>query len=568
MNDTIKTDVLISGGGPVGLLIAYSLALQGVDSTLVEQHDKAHQAMYGRATTLYPRTLEMLDQLQLLDELNQIGYIARNSVTYMNGERVTSRGWHVMFERMHGTFLDYCLNIRQKYSENVIRSSLEMLGAQPKIGWKLEDFKINDDADDDYRVTSTIIEVSSGKIMTVRSKFIVGADGGHSLVRRLAAIPFEGERTEFKWVRIDGYFKTNMPDADIGFGSIESASHGNVLWVQLDHGVKRIGFAMTEEMLAKYGYNFTLEDAKAEAVKSMQPFTLEFESVEWWTLYSIGQRVAERFYNNDRVLLAGDACHTHSSGAAQGMNTGIHDAVNLSWKLGGVVKGWYGLDMLRTYDSERRPAAQHLIELDKAFSATISGKVPENYQNLYLDANALFTKIFDDTIQFSIGLGVHYSLNLINRASLTTMNSAGWRAPDALVYSPGSRVPLRLFQLIKNMGAWSVLVFAGQPDKTKVSLRAAVEVLNKLQGSLPVGIVRFLTLVAQAFGGGDQVFEIPKAGNLYWDSERAAHTAYTVSDRNGALVVLRPDGILGFATRLEDAEGVADYFKEFVVMAQ
>lgn len=117
------------------------------------------------------------------------------------------------------------------------------------------------------------------------SKYIVGADGGHSLVRRLANIPFEGDRTSFKWVRIDGYFETDMPDADMGFASIESPSHGNVLWVQLDHGVKRIGFAMTEEMLAKYGGKLTEDEAKYEAAQSMKPFKLEIKSVEWWTLY-------------------------------------------------------------------------------------------------------------------------------------------------------------------------------------------------------------------------------------------------------------------------------------------
>lgn len=117
------------------------------------------------------------------------------------------------------------------------------------------------------------------------SKFIVGADGGHSLVRRIAKIPAQGDRTHYRWVRIDGVFKTNMPDADVGFASIESKSHGNVLWVQLDHGIKRVGFAMTEEMLAKYGDKLTEERAVAEAVKSMEPFSLEVEKVEWWTLY-------------------------------------------------------------------------------------------------------------------------------------------------------------------------------------------------------------------------------------------------------------------------------------------
>jgi phenol 2-monooxygenase len=122
-------------------------------------------------------------------------------------------------------------------------------------------------------------------VLTKGSKFIVGADGGHSLVRRIAEIPTQGDHTNYKWVRIDGVFKTDMPDSDVGFASIESNTHGNVLWVQLDHGVKRIGFAMTPEMLAKYGDKLTQEQAVAEAVKSMEPFKLEVEKVEWWTLY-------------------------------------------------------------------------------------------------------------------------------------------------------------------------------------------------------------------------------------------------------------------------------------------
>ncbi|KAK1148157.1 hypothetical protein N8T08_010799 [Aspergillus melleus] len=565
MTDNIETDVLIVGGGPVGLLIAYSLARQGVHSLLIEQHDKHQQAMYGRATTLYPRTLEMLDQLELLEELNQIGYIARNSVTYKDGKRVTSRGWHVMFERMSGTFLDYCLNIRQKYSEEVIQEAYKRSGGVPYVGWKLEEYAVDQDVarGDEYKVKAKIREGGTGMAVTVKSKYIVGADGSQSLVRRLANIPFEGDRTDFKWVRIDGDFETDMPDADMGFASIESPSHGNVLWVQLDHGVKRIGFAMTDEMLAKYGGRLTEEQAKHEAIESMKPFKMDIKAVEWWTLYSINQRVADTFFNNDRVLLAGDACHTHSSGAAQGMNTGVHDAVNLSWKLGGITKGWYTTDVLRTYDSERRPAAQKLIELDKAFSATISGRVPDSHKESYTDANELFTKLFDETIQFNIGLGIYYPENIINKASSSGMVSAGWRAPDALVYAPGSRLPTRLFHRTKNCGQWSIVVFAGQPVVTHSVLAPAVERLREITKTLPANMTRFLTLVAQSAAEGDMMFNLPRIGNLYYDQDRSAHSAYSISTMNGAVVVFRPDGLLGHAAPLSDLDGVASFFEGF-----
>ena len=123
--------------------------------------------MNGRATTLYPRTLEMLDQLELLDKLNQIGYIGRNSVTYKDGKRVTSRGWHVMFQRMSGTFLDYCLNIRQKYSENVIRDAYLEMGGRAYIGWALEDFTVDNHSKGDYKVTSQIRQADTGEGLTI-----------------------------------------------------------------------------------------------------------------------------------------------------------------------------------------------------------------------------------------------------------------------------------------------------------------------------------------------------------------------------------------------------------------
>lgn len=139
---------------------------------------------------------------------------------------------------------------------------------------------------------------------------------------------------------MDALVKTNMPNERIGIVAIGSPRHGNVLWIAEDHGRTRIGFAIPPEVYEKYGEHITEEAVKEEAIQALKPFELEFVTVDWWTLYSIGQRVAESF-RKDRVLLAGDAGHTHSSGAGQGMNTGMHDAVNLGWKLAGVLKGWY-----------------------------------------------------------------------------------------------------------------------------------------------------------------------------------------------------------------------------------
>ena len=298
----VEVDVFVCGGGPVGLLVSYQLARLGLSTYVVEQFDKTQQAMYGRASTLYPRTIEMLDQLDLADTMNQIGFIGRGSATFKDGKRIHGRGWDFI-SRMHDTYFNYCLNIRQKYSENVFRDGFEAAGGKVIAGAKLKDFSI-DDSVDDYKVRIQV-EDAQGRPVEVAAKYIVGADGGRSSVRHIAGIPFVGERTSHHWVRIDAVIETDMPDARIGFGAIESPNHGNILVVALDHGRTRIGFALTQELYDTYGESISEDVVIAEAVKAFAPFSLKFVQVDWWTLYGIGQRVAERFQDRERILLAG-----------------------------------------------------------------------------------------------------------------------------------------------------------------------------------------------------------------------------------------------------------------------
>lgn len=144
------------------------------------------------------------------------------------------------------------------------------------------------------------------------------------------------------------------------YGAIESPTHGNVLWAALDHGATRIGFAFTAERQKGYA-EFNEAAAIAEAIASVKPFSLKFKQVDWFTVYSVGQRIARNFFTKGCVFLAGDACHTHSSGAAQGMNTGIHDSINLAWKLSLVLRGMALPSILETYENERLPNVQKLI---------------------------------------------------------------------------------------------------------------------------------------------------------------------------------------------------------------
>ncbi|KAI7971614.1 hypothetical protein EIK77_002615 [Talaromyces pinophilus] len=172
------TDVLICGGGPVGLLTGLALVRMGISTVVIgelRQHlhsdigltsvDKSHktkQAKYGRAATVYPRTSEMFDQLDVLEQLVQIGYVSRHYVNYKNGKRSGPGGYNMLLSQMHDTYADFVLNIRQKYVEETVQEAFENQGGNFYEGTELVNFLLDvEDPDfDDYAGTATVKDIS------------------------------------------------------------------------------------------------------------------------------------------------------------------------------------------------------------------------------------------------------------------------------------------------------------------------------------------------------------------------------------------------------------------------
>ena len=341
-----------------------------------------------------------------------------------------------------------------------------------------------------HKITATVFDHRSAKESAIKCKYLIGCDGGRSSIRRMVNIPFEGSTTEDRWVRIDGVVKTSVPKPRT-YCSIESPTHGNVLWVGLDRGTTRIGYAFTADRAKGYE---TFDEAAAiqEAIAAVKPFDLEFKRVDWWTFYSIGQRIAQKFSVSDCVFLAGDAAHTHSSGAAQGMNTGIHDSVNLAWKLSLVLRGLAKPDILQSYQAERLPNVRKLIQYDKDISRLMTNRPPENWQGKpeELDVNQLLGKLMAEAGTFSSGLGIRYVAN--KDASMVVegswkpaesldMVASGMRAPDVTLLRPGTFVPTRLQSETPNTACFSVVVFAGHSSSPGESeFYAAFDALQHL----------------------------------------------------------------------------------------
>ena len=509
----------------------------------------------------------MLDQFDLYDDMSQIGFIGKQTFTYVNGKRDQARGWRGIAGLSSQTFFDHAMNIRLKYSEDVFRSKLADLDVKIHAPNKLLGFELDQCAEDDYQVQATC-QNTLGETTSVKAKYIIGSDGGGSNVRKIAGVPFVGERKVDHWVRIDGMVKTDMPDARLGFGAFETKSHGHVLWVSLDHGATRIGYVLGDELFKKYGTKMSAADAAAEAAKAVAPFELDFTEIHWHTVYGIQQHVAERFQDREQILLAGDAAHTHSSGSAQGMNTGMHDVSHLSWRLAGVLKGWYKPEVLETYSLERHAAATQLINNDKLVSQLISQKVPDSMKGRTEDSMVLLDEVMRDQASFTNGLGISYAPNLLNdvEGSYSSINVVpGNRFPDVEIYRNGkTRRPIRLFEVTKYNAKFRMIVFAGFASSTRSQLQALRTAVNRQMPSLQHA-VEYLTIIAGMGRAFEEYLGVPQFGKAYWDIDHNAHVGYGINPEHGAIAVLRPDGLLGFSAGLEGFDGVVQYLERLIV---
>lgn len=215
-----------------------------------------------------------------------------------------------------------------------------------------------------------------------------------------------------------------------------------------------------------------LENLQRQAQIIFHPYKVDFVETVWWSAYAIGQRHADFFHKNHRVFLAGDACHTHSPKAGQGMNVSLQDGYNIGWKLGEVLTGLAVPDILKTYVLEREKVAIDLINFDryfsKLFSSSSSGKTV---------TPAEFQEGFTKSGKYTAGLTAKYDVSPITAAlestQLTSNVVVGMRLPSAQVVRFCDSKPMQLMQSLKSDGRWRVIVFGGD-----FSVRGSQEKLN------------------------------------------------------------------------------------------
>lgn len=248
------------------------------------------------------------------------------------------------------------------------------------------------------------------------------------------------------------------------------------------------------------------------------------------------------------------------------MNAGAQDALNLSWKLGGYLKGWYDESVLDTYEEERKPEAQRIIDQDKTLSALITGKIPEGVGKPGANSFEILGEFIASTMRYTLGLDVHYEKNILNKKANIGLIAAGWPGPDVLLRRPGSRIPLRLHQVTKNVGRFHVLVFTGNPaltSKSLQSLRSYFDSEDSFTRKVP-DFINYLTIIPGDSPQADHYLGVSRWGKAFYDADMSAACTYGFSAALGGVVVLRPDGILGYSGELGEGKELGEYFLQFV----
>jgi 2-polyprenyl-6-methoxyphenol hydroxylase-like FAD-dependent oxidoreductase len=359
--ETIKTDVVIVGGGPTGLSLACQLVRHGVDFVVVEKNEGVTK--FSKALGVQARTLEIYEQMGLAERAVGRGEISDRVQLLANGE---VRGQMFIGEIGKGLSpYPYLLFLEQSKNEELLYEYLRGRGKDVLWQAELESF-----SQDGAGVTASI-KTAGGETRTVEAKYLVGCDGASSRVRHELGLRFEGSTFERLFFVADARVEWALP-------------HG-VLQVALARDVFTAFFPMKGEGRYRIIGTFP-EGVNKEAgevayeeierqIKSEAHIPLDITEVNWFSLYKVHSRRVNKF-SEGRCFVAGDAAHIHSPVGAQGMNTGIQDAYNLAWKLALVVKGLAGERLLETYDEERSKNAQRLLETTDRLFELAAGPNP------------------------------------------------------------------------------------------------------------------------------------------------------------------------------------------------
>jgi phenol 2-monooxygenase len=477
--------------------------------------------------------------------------------------------------------------------------------AAPFYGLHATDVQIDTSGTAEYPVTVTVAHLKeleeTGETSTIRAKYVVGCDGSRSGIRGAIGRELAGDPMNQAWGVMDVLAVTDFPDIRLK-SAIHSANAGNMLIIPREGGYLvrlyiELDNVRDREMLENR--SATPEKLAAVANRILHPYRVDVRDVGWWSVYEIGQRLCDRFDDVPtdetatrlpHVFIAGDACHTHSAKAGQGMNVSMNDTWNLGWKLAAVLRGTARPELLHTYSDERQKVAQQLIDFDREFAKMFSAHPTEAGTDGGVDPEE-FQQYFTAQGRFTAGVATRYAPSMITAEPrfehLAEGFPIGMRFHSAPVVRLADANPLHLGHVARADGAWRLYVFA---DRDNVGLGELCEFLGSAASPLrrftpagadPDSVIDVRAILQQGhrdvrvaempsvlrprkgrFGLVDheKVFcPDPKAGDVF--------DLRGINRDTGCVVVVRPDQYVAHVLPLHGHAALTDFFAGVLVDA-
>ncbi|MBP0116339.1 FAD-binding monooxygenase [Bradyrhizobium vignae] len=604
-----EVDVLIVGCGPAGLTLAAQLAqFPDIKTCVVEQ--KPERLLVGQADGIACRTMEMFHAYGFSERVLKEAYWVNETTFWKPDERtpekITRSGRvqdvedglselpHVILNqaRVHDCFLD------------VMRKSPAKLA--PYYSRRVLDLHVDPAADAaDHAVIVRLERVDAGnegKVETIKARYVVGCDGARSTVRKSIGRELQGDSANHAWGVMDVLAVTDFPD--IRFKSlIQSAKDGSLLIIPREGGyMVRIYVELAKldvgERVANR--NITADDVIAKAQRILKPHSLEVKEIAWWSVYEIGQRLTDKFDDVPeaeidtrlpRIFIAGDACHTHSPKAGQGMNVSMQDAFNLGWKLAAVLRKQCAPSLLHSYSAERQAVAQELIDFDREWAGILASAAKAG------GADAAKTQdYFVRHGRYTAGTATHYRPSVLTGAAthqhLAEGLIIGKRFHSAPVIRLADAKPVHLGHAAQADGRFRIYAFS--PAENPAAAGSAIRGLcNFLAESRESPMRRYTPVGADIDSVIDlrAVFQqdhrelavaamppmlLPRKGRyslidyekMFSPDLKGGQDVFAmrgIDRKAGCMVVVRPDQYVASVLPLDDFAGLASYFDAFML---
>jgi phenol 2-monooxygenase len=605
-----EVDVLIVGCGPAGLTLAAQLsAFPDIRTCIVDQ--KSGRLLVGQADGVACRTMEMFHAYGFAESVLKESYWVNETAfwkpddnkpeTIIRSGRVQdvedglSEFPHVILNqaRVHDGFLDVMRKSPAKLEPYYARRLLDL---QTELAANFED----------HAVTVRFARLDGaheGQIETVKARYVVGCDGARSTVRKAIGRELHGDSANHAWGVMDVLAVTDFPDIRLKT-LIQSTNDGSIIIIPREGGYLvrlYVELARLEVGERVANRNITSDDLIAKARRILNPSTLEVKEIAWWSVYEIGQRLTDKFDDVPeqeiaarlpRVFIAGDACHTHSPKAGQGMNVSMQDTFNLGWKLASVLRKRCAPGILHSYSAERQAVAKELIDFDREWATILASDKGEGEGFDPAETQRYFVQHG----RYTAGTATHYRPSLISGEPSYQHLAKGFLIGTRFHSAPAIRLadakPVHLGHVVKADGRFRIFAFAGAEDPT--ASNSAIRVLCSFLSEARESPVRRYTPgdadidsvidVRAVFQQGHRELAIaampalllPQKGRyglrdyekMFCPDLKGGQDVFTMRgiDRNvGCMVVVRPDQYVAHVLPLDGFAELAAFFDGFML---